>query len=125
MLRVSGKVGRGSAAQQRVGEGEVGAGHDNQRLNLEHRSAGLPLEERRPGGAVGADPPYPLIGRRHVEHDDVRCVVCQHGGQVAVISGRSSASSGPAEPLPLEGVKLFAQAGVAAVGLACAHRLGD
>ena len=56
--------------------------------DLERRALPLPLEERRPGLAVGVDAPDAVVRRRHVEHDDVVGVVGEHRVQVAGVHRR-------------------------------------
>ena len=43
----------------------------------------LPFEERRPGVAIRLVPANAVLGRRDVEHHDVRRVVRQHTVEVA------------------------------------------
>ncbi|MDT7552256.1 MAG: hypothetical protein QOI16_792 [Pseudonocardiales bacterium] len=81
------EVLRGAAAQERVGECDVGTGRDGQFGDLERGPACLPFEERRPRVPVGDDAADAVFGWRHVEHDDVVGVVGEHNIEVAVVDG--------------------------------------
>lgn len=60
--------------QQRPGISDIGACSYLEFDDLEERTL-LPLEEGRPGLAVGIQPADAVVGRRDIEHDDVVGVI--------------------------------------------------
>ena len=70
------------AAEQSVRERDVVTGDDLERDDLERGSSALPLEERRPGFAVGLDSPHAVVGWGHVEHHDVGGAIGDHAVQI-------------------------------------------
>jgi hypothetical protein len=71
-----------SAAEQRVREGNVGAGGDLEREDLERGTLPLPFEEGRSRLTIGLDAAHPILGWRDVEHHDVVGMSGEHAVHV-------------------------------------------
>src|SRR5262245_16708100 len=91
LVRIAFELLGRATPQQRERESNVLSCRDVERLDLERSAGRLPIEEGRPGLAVGVDAADALLGRRDVEHDDVGRVAGEHGGHVAVVYCRGPA----------------------------------
>jgi hypothetical protein len=85
VLGVVGQLLLLSAVKQGVRIGDIVTRRDVQGHDLERSASQLPLEERRPALTVGVDAADALVGRRHVEHDDVLGMVGEHAVHVAAV----------------------------------------
>src|SRR4051812_36297475 len=82
LLRPSLEALGSSAAREGVGERDVRPGSDVELDKVEAPALPLPVEEGRPGLAIGVDSAYAILGWWDVEHHDVCGVVGEDRVQV-------------------------------------------
>src|SRR3954454_3408348 len=96
-----------STAKQPVCEGDLLAGDDLQRQEVERRPL-LPLEECWPGLPVRGQSPYPVLWRWDVVHHDVRRMLGEHRVHVTFVRCGSPTldESADARLVPVQSARL-------------------